>query len=1140
MPFQAHKNFAISAVATAPSPAASGLTLVVTAGHGVRFPAVPFTATVCPANTNPDPSNATLILVTAVSTDTFTFVRTQESTSNRSIAVGDQIFDSISASKLRAVEIASDSPLAALRAGVAGNGIESGLGVSWIAGMTVKVAAGVARISGTRWSIPDTTLDAAMNGLSLPRASLTANATEGFLVAPTASQPLIVTTSNGPQVVKFNGETSSTVFNTTLGNADGTGVMSTGGNISQGFTLDAADANFDRIDVLLVNNTGYLSVLNGTPATPAAVPTIPAGSVVLAEVLVQAGVTVLSAAVITTSGVTLGALNTALAYTPDNTPAMKQWRRSLSTIATRPVDILWGPGDSINEGYFNSDDFHRHIHLTRLRLQTFYNPPGVPGGEGYVPFLHTLGGFAAAGTPPAGCANLAQRWTSIGLGLPQAYIGAGLGERAGFMSVATSIAILPFFGDRVWTLYSAGTTGKYIGTAIDATYAAVATQGVLSGVGTGTFTVTFIVNVLVPKLPVAAFTLTVDDEDMTCTVGQTTGLTTTITISARGINGTTAATHAVGATCLWAPAGVVRTNSVAAASASGRIIDSGVLTRDVHTLTVVPINHLAGGYLAVIDGAMVFDGDGGPGPSTFSDGVSNGTTTYTSATANFSTAQHKGQPIAGTDISPYTTIASVSSPTTVILSTAAFGSHSGNTFSVGGNGAGIRSWDGNRAGAYSSDFIGPVGTITGFWAEALDSVDPDLCVIELGANDIFTAATPEATFIANLTAIVALIRSRAKSNPSIVFQITYQPGDFTTAQWNAFVNGTNSAALALGCGVWDLTNKLPASPATGGNDIYADHLHPTDLLSVDIAQQFAFYLGMPDSPSATNFRSFGLGGDGSDGSVIFDGAATVLALVPSSSIYTLARDIYVRDMTVNSGVTIKTNNFRIFHAGTLLNNGTISNDGVAGGNAAVGTPGAAGTVTALQTLAATLAGGIGGAIAGAGAAGAVGVAADGPLLGGTGGTGGTAGAAGGAGGATANTPNINNAHQLDSLMTGSAVSAASTGKILFLKGGQGGGGGGGQAATNAGGGGGAGGGIVLIVGQTLINNGTISAKGGAGGTAAGTAAGGGGGGGGVIILLTANAQRLTGTLSVDGGFPGVGGAGTPTAGARGTLLVQRL
>jgi hypothetical protein len=105
MAFDAHKNFAVSAVATAPSPAASGTSLVVTGGHGTRFPAVPFNATVWPANTLPDPSNAEIVRVTNISTDTLTIAREQEGTSARTIVVGDQIAATITAKTLTDVEV---------------------------------------------------------------------------------------------------------------------------------------------------------------------------------------------------------------------------------------------------------------------------------------------------------------------------------------------------------------------------------------------------------------------------------------------------------------------------------------------------------------------------------------------------------------------------------------------------------------------------------------------------------------------------------------------------------------------------------------------------------------------------------------------------------------------------------------------------------------------------------------------------------------------------------------------------------------------------------------------------------------------------------------------------------------------------
>jgi hypothetical protein len=99
-----YKNFAYSLVATAPSPAGSGTSLVVTAGEGVKFPTVPFYATIWQAGVMPSTTNAEIVLVTLVSTDTFTITRQQESTSARTIVVGDQISATISAATAHTIK----------------------------------------------------------------------------------------------------------------------------------------------------------------------------------------------------------------------------------------------------------------------------------------------------------------------------------------------------------------------------------------------------------------------------------------------------------------------------------------------------------------------------------------------------------------------------------------------------------------------------------------------------------------------------------------------------------------------------------------------------------------------------------------------------------------------------------------------------------------------------------------------------------------------------------------------------------------------------------------------------------------------------------------------------------------------------
>jgi hypothetical protein len=91
------KNFAYSTVATAPSPATSGTSLVVATGQGSYFPAAPFDATIWPSGTQPSNTNAEIVRVTAVTTDTFTITRAQYGTSAQSITAGYQIAQTVDA-----------------------------------------------------------------------------------------------------------------------------------------------------------------------------------------------------------------------------------------------------------------------------------------------------------------------------------------------------------------------------------------------------------------------------------------------------------------------------------------------------------------------------------------------------------------------------------------------------------------------------------------------------------------------------------------------------------------------------------------------------------------------------------------------------------------------------------------------------------------------------------------------------------------------------------------------------------------------------------------------------------------------------------------------------------------------------------
>lgn len=67
-------------------------------------------------------------------------------------------------------------------------------------------------------------------------------------------------------------------------------------------------------------------------------------------------------------------------------------------------------------------------------------------------------------------------------------------------------------------------------------------------------------------------------------------------------------------------------------------------------------------------------------------------------------------------------------------------------------------------------------------------------------------------------------------------------------------------------------------------------------------------------------------GTGADGDIVLDGTTTILDMAPSSNVYSMTRDIYFNDLTINTGVRLAPNGYRIFVKGTLKfmgNNSTI-------------------------------------------------------------------------------------------------------------------------------------------------------------------------------------------------------------------------
>lgn len=275
-------------------------------------------------------------------------------------------------------------------------------------------------------------------------------------------------------------------------------------------------------------------------------------------------------------------------------------------------------------------------------------------------------------------------------------------------------------------------------------------------------------------------------------------------------------------------------------------------------------------------------------------------------------------------------------------------------------------------------------------------------------------------------------------------------------------------------------------------------------------------------------------GDGSDGTVAFDGVTATLSGVfsKSGSVYTLLRDIYLDVGTVASGITLYTNSFRVFAKTSL----TIAAGGIVSANGTDGAGNVGGGGGSSGTLGRASSGGNGGTTGGGSSA-----SAQSGCIGGAGGAGGQGAALpanpGGAAGGGAAAP----------VTAGSprtypqAVTHMYQGANSQFNGGQGGGGGGGAASgTGTSGGGGSGGYTMVLACRTLTNGGTISSNGGNGAAATlGTSTGrggGGGGGGGWINVISRSASNGTVTANAGTGGAGVGTGAAGSNGAAGTVV----
>lgn len=151
MAYDPHGNLSYGAVAVAPSPAASGVSLTLSAGQGADFPAPGaqgYNVTIWPAGVAPLRSNAEIARVTGKTGDVLTIVRAQEGTSARTILVGDQIANTVTAKVFEDIEnaIPLASQFVAATAAFAGTNASGTIAST---GISVSVGPGGAALKGS-------------------------------------------------------------------------------------------------------------------------------------------------------------------------------------------------------------------------------------------------------------------------------------------------------------------------------------------------------------------------------------------------------------------------------------------------------------------------------------------------------------------------------------------------------------------------------------------------------------------------------------------------------------------------------------------------------------------------------------------------------------------------------------------------------------------------------------------------------------------------------------------------------------------------------------------------------------------------------------------------------------------------------
>jgi lysophospholipase L1-like esterase len=180
-----------------------------------------------------------------------------------------------------------------------------------------------------------------------------------------------------------------------------------------------------------------------------------------------------------------------------------------------------------------------------------------------------------------------------------------------------------------------------------------------------------------------------------------------------------------------------------------------------------------------------------------------------------------------------------------------------------GHDPGVHAWDGALAGSNTAMFA---ASTNNWWDTTNDTVNPDLIVIGLGANDINLPIT-SAQYAANLKTIIERYRTGTATTPaapnsSILLWIEPNWGGRDATTWQPYVEAAYSVAQSEGTGLVDMYQRLGTASL---GEFFVDAIHPSNaghrMIADGIGQAIGAVGCAPISGTITTSTSQPLGGE---------------------------------------------------------------------------------------------------------------------------------------------------------------------------------------------------------------------------------------------------------------------------------------